>query len=116
MLQCAFSISSLVNVCDATDCALTIAASHRYCLHSAIRGISRRAVLIASIQCQHFALLRLQLLPQANSHYFHTHTIVLHSAAFYGCAGLTSANLTGVESIGEYVSHLLDSLLFLSAC
>jgi hypothetical protein len=41
---------------------------------------------------------------------------VLHSYAFYECTYLTSADLTNVGSMGEYVAHILDFLLFLSAC
>jgi hypothetical protein len=44
-----------------------------------------------------------------------SHTIALHSGAFFGCTSLTTADLTNVTSIGKYVLHLHDSTLFVRA-
>jgi hypothetical protein len=75
-------------------------------------------VLHSLFQCDvdAFLLLYVTAITHANdSLCSRSHAIVLHSQAFAYCASLTSANLTGVASIGEYVTsqHLLDFPLFL---
>jgi hypothetical protein len=70
------------------------------------------------MRSRHFALLRLQLQCSAgamNSHCLRvSHAIALHSYAFFGCTSLTTVDLTNITSIGEYVSHFLNSPFLLN--